>query len=101
MHVMPVPEAKPGSWEHIVHQLGGDRIVFLRPMKELLDDREFLHRAIGVIYFPETERSGNYVPSIMTSRYDAFVHIDETHALYPIHLIPDGQQVPETFPFGF
>jgi erythromycin esterase-like protein len=38
-------------------------------------------RAIGVVYNPEYERYGNYVPTILTRRYDAFLHIDKTHAL--------------------
>jgi len=28
------------------------------------------------------------------------VFIDEAKALHPLHIKPDGQQVPETFPFG-
>jgi erythromycin esterase len=33
-------------------------------------------------------------------RYDAFIVLDETRALFPLHIKPDGQQVPETYPFG-
>jgi erythromycin esterase-like protein len=42
------------------------------------------HRAIGVVYDPKLERFGNYVPSSMADRYDAFVHLDQTTALQPL-----------------
>jgi erythromycin esterase-like protein len=41
------------------------------------------HRAIGVVYHPHNEY-GNYVPSDMGARYDAFIHVDESHALKPL-----------------
>ncbi|MET1014068.1 MAG: erythromycin esterase family protein, partial [Paenisporosarcina sp.] len=41
-------------------------------------------RAIGVVYNPEYEAFGNYVPSKMGNRYDAFIYIDETKALSPL-----------------
>ena len=59
------------------------------------------HRAIGVVYNPEHEMYGNYVPSILPMRYDAFIFLDETKALHPLHIYPDGHQIPETYPFGF
>jgi erythromycin esterase-like protein len=59
------------------------------------------HRAIGVVYHPEREKHGNYVPTILGSRYDAFIYLDETQALHPLHLKPDGHKTPETFPFNY
>jgi erythromycin esterase len=102
MRVMHVPEAMPDSWEHILHQLAGkDRIVFLNDdMKRELDGAYFGNRAIGVVYHPRHERPGNYVSSRITDRYDAFIYLDQTTALHPLHIIPDGFQIPETFPFG-
>ncbi|WP_307411890.1 erythromycin esterase family protein [Paenibacillus sp. W2I17] len=44
------------------------------------------HRAIGVVYNPDHERYGNYVPSNMADRYDAFIHIDRTSALQPLQV---------------
>jgi hypothetical protein len=44
--------------------------------------------------------NGNFVPSLMPMRYDAFLYIDETTALHPLHITPDGHLVPETYPFG-
>ncbi|MGE5101505.1 MAG: hypothetical protein ACM3SX_16075 [Deltaproteobacteria bacterium] len=47
------------------------------------------------------ERWGNYVPTIMARRYDAFLYIDETHAVDPLHMPVhvDGEP-PETYPSG-
>jgi erythromycin esterase-like protein len=102
MRVMHMPEAVAGSWEYILHQMGAkDRIIFMeKQLKKELEGKAFDHRAIGVVYHPQYERPGNYVPSIMTERYDAFIYLDETSALRPIHILPDGHQIPETYPFG-
>jgi erythromycin esterase len=97
-----VPEAVPGSWEYLLHDISPvDRVVFMnREMKEKIGKKKFGHRAIGVVYRPQYERYGNYVPSLMSSRYNAFIYLDKTTALYPLHIHPDGHRVPETFPFG-
>lgn len=103
MEVMPVPKARDGSWEELLHDADLSRHLLLfddwkqdpHRMKQTLD-----HRAIGVVYNPEFERFGNYVPSILPFRYDAFIFIDETHALHPLHIEPHGHQIPETYPWG-
>jgi erythromycin esterase len=102
MSVMNVPEAIPDSWEYMMHQLDSkNRIVFMnKEMKKNLGGRVIGHRAIGVVYHPEYEHLGNYVPSLLPHRYDAFIYLDETSALHPLHIKPDGRQMPETFPFG-
>jgi erythromycin esterase len=57
------------------------------------------HRAIGVVCDPAYEAFGNYVPTILPRRYDAYLFIDETEALHPLHLWPvEETAVPETFP---
>jgi erythromycin esterase len=59
------------------------------------------HRAIGVVYNPAYERFGNYVPTILPLRYDAFLYLDETQALHPLHLQPHPDaEPPETYPSG-
>jgi erythromycin esterase len=44
------------------------------------------------------------VPTILDKRYDAFLYIDETHALHPLHILSevkeDKEELPETFPTG-
>jgi erythromycin esterase len=59
------------------------------------------HRAIGVVYDPAYERYGNYVSTVLPRRYDAFLYLDETRALNPLHVRPRGEgELPETFPSG-
>ena len=58
------------------------------------------YRAIGVVYNPEHERFGNYVPTILPKRNDTFIFIDKTNALNPINIEVNGNQIPETYPFG-
>jgi erythromycin esterase-like protein len=98
---MQVPEAVKHSWEYELHKLEAkDRIVFMtEAMREHLESRN-LGIAIGVVYRPKHEHFGNYVPSKIPYRYNAFIYLDETSALHPIHMKPDGNQMPETFPFG-
>lgn len=101
MRVMHMPRAQSSSWEFILHAFGAkDRIVLMDDhMRLLWGDRKIGHRAIGVVYNPHWEY-GNYVPSVIPSRYDAFIFIDQTSPLHPLHIEPDGRQIPETFPFG-
>lgn len=104
MRVMQVPEGVEGSWEYLLHHAGKGKDLLVNT-RDLRDDKLFEnpigHRAIGVVYHPEYEHRGNYVPSNIPYRYDAFIHIDQTEALNPLHLEPEGQQMPETFPWGF
>jgi erythromycin esterase-like protein len=101
MEVMDVPEGKKGSWEYLLHQCGGENMLLLmEDFKGLTGLEKYIgHRAIGVVYNPKYEY-GNYVPSILPNRYDAFVYIDQTQALHPLHIRPEGGKIPETYPFG-
>ncbi|MGZ4034177.1 MAG: erythromycin esterase family protein [Bacteroidia bacterium] len=100
---MHVPSAMENSWEEILHDSGNgkNKLVMLHKIKHKKQlDMRIGHRAIGVVYHPELEQYGNYVPSVLPMRYSAFIFIDETKALHPLHIEPDGHQIPETFPFG-
>ncbi|MFC5649490.1 erythromycin esterase family protein [Paenibacillus solisilvae] len=84
MKTMKVPEAQEGSWEDLLHKAGACNKILLfdqnvGPFLETVG-----HRAIGVVYNSRYER-GNYVPSVMAKRYDAFVYIDESNALSPLN----------------
>lgn len=84
MEVMPVPEAMPGSWEDMLHKAGAfNQYILFGPENQELFRETVGHRAIGVVYHPGRERFGNYVPSRLSERYNAFIHIDKTHALSP------------------
>jgi erythromycin esterase-like protein len=102
MRRMPVPAARRGSWEDVLHLAGGDsKLLILEggPADALLGPRG--HRAIGVVYRPEHEHRSNYVPTVLPRRYDAFLYIDQTRAVRPLHVTahPAGK-VPETYPSG-
>ncbi|HEU4718479.1 MAG TPA: erythromycin esterase family protein [Bacteroidia bacterium] len=102
MERMNVPRAMEGSWEELLHRTGMTVFYLLtESLKKKHFFREALgHRAIGVVYHPEYEQHGNYVPSIIPLRYEAFVFIDQTKALHPLHVPASESQVPETYPWG-
>jgi erythromycin esterase-like protein len=105
MERMQLPAARPGSWEDLLH--GPARTDALLLFDGADDggipglDAPLDHRAVGVVYDPDAERWGNYVPTIVPRRYDAFLFIDETTALAPLHMpaVVDIE-VPETYPSG-
>lgn len=104
MERMAVPPARPGSWEDVLHRAGAaDRLLLLREARGrgvFMEERG--HRAIGVVYHPEYERHGNYVPTVLPLRYDALLYLDETQALRPLHDVKPRRdaEVPETYPSG-
>ena len=102
MRVMNVPVAPRDSWEYLMHTASPENKLLITNnlMKEPYLSNRIGHRAIGVVYHPEFEYNGNYVPSVIPMRYDAFIHIDRTKALKPLHITPNGHLVPETYPFG-
>lgn len=103
MRRMTVPPAREGSWEALMHAAGArDRLLLLEGLDGVpgaLEPRG--HRAIGVVYHPERERLGNYVPSVLPYRYDALLHIEQSRALRPLHMPEHAlREPPETFPSG-
>jgi erythromycin esterase len=117
MEQMEVPPAIDESWDNILHNLQGESVAASTTNNKLIissyeSDNNIWgnktnnntwrgQRAIGVVYNPQYEKYGNYVPTILSLRYDAFLFIDETHALNPLHMqtIKD-EYLPETFPTG-
>ncbi|GAB2694982.1 hypothetical protein GCM10027194_31420 [Thalassiella azotivora] len=100
---MRLPAARRGSLEHLLHETvpggaalfvpGGDRAGGWAA--ETLD-----HRAVGVVYHPDREPWGNYVPTVAGRRYDALLWLDETTALAPVHGVrPHGEEL-EAYPTG-
>jgi erythromycin esterase len=103
MEQMPVPPAKQGSWEDVMHRAtSGNSLYLSQDLSQVSGaEAERGHRAIGVVYNPERERHGNYVPTVLPKRYDAFLFLDETRALHPLHILQrDGADAPETYPWG-
>lgn len=99
---MPLPPARSNSWEAILHHiLPNDKLMIFE--KDNVDRAYNIpvgHRAVGVVYNPENDYYNNYVASLIPERYDAFVYLDQTEALHPIHLRPDGDKIPETYPWN-
>lgn len=84
---MVVPPAKEDSWEYMMHTaLAQDQLLIFNDQNKSYFQTRIGHRAIGVVYQPQYEQYGNYVPSVMSDRYDAFVFIDSTNALHPLTL---------------
>jgi erythromycin esterase len=108
MERMPVPSAIDGSWDSFLHRLednvGRNKLLTFDDIDKtetpsLLESKG--QRAIGVVYNPSYEKYGNYVETILPIRYDAFLFIDETHALHPLHMpVSPDEELPETFPTG-
>lgn len=102
MERMNVPEARPDTWEDALHRAGAeDKLLLLEDERSgpFMETRG--HRAIGVVYDPDYERWGNYVPTVLPLRYDAFVYVDGSRALHPLHLAPHhAAEPPETYPWG-
>jgi len=99
---MTVPPAQEGSYEHVFKQAAGHDCLLVT--EDLTDDSPLAnprgHRAIGVVYHPDRE-AGNYVPTVLPDRYDAFIYFDETNALHPLDIHADREAVPDLYPWGF
>lgn len=99
---MTVPPARPGSMGAMLHaDIGTDALLLsseLRPLPPLQD--HLYHRAIGVVYRPEREKYGNYVPTVLPERYDAFLFFEQTTALHPLPAPTDEHVPPDLYPWG-
>ncbi|EKN62737.1 putative erythromycin esterase [Neobacillus bataviensis LMG 21833] len=84
---MIVPPAQKGSWEDLMFKAGPhDKILIFNEKNRHDFSQRIGHRAIGVVYDPNYEHFGNYVPSVMSARYDAFIYIHSTNALHPLEV---------------
>lgn len=98
-----VRPALPGSSEALLHATGIPAFLLLPEDASRLAERlrePRLHRAIGVIYRPETERASHYLVTRLAAQFDAIVHLDRTHAVHPLERHPswDLLEPPETYP---
>jgi erythromycin esterase len=100
MQRMPLPPARRGSVEGLLHDAVPDAsALFVFPGELpgwLADERP--HRAVGVVYHPGAERWGNYVPTVLGRRYDAFCWFDESRGLTPLHGVHASGAEMETYP---
>jgi erythromycin esterase len=104
--VFDVPEAKPGSVEHACHSVianvaSSDFYLLFDPFIHGTALTQVKgHRAIGVVYDPDFEHRGNYVPTSLANRYDAFIFLDHTNAIAPLNVPFEKHRFPETYPHG-
>lgn len=87
---MRVPKAIQGSWEELLHRdSSGDKLLIFNQEDAVavLNQNKVGHRAIGVVYHPDWEQ-GNYVPTLVAKRYDAFIYMERTKALSPLTVDP-------------
>ncbi|MBC7537405.1 MAG: erythromycin esterase family protein [Bacteriovorax sp.] len=106
VQVLPIPKAIEKSVESEFHnaipKVGSQDFYVLfdnePEFSPLVETRG--QRAIGVVYHPPSEHRGNYVPTILSDRYDAFVFFDETRPLTPLKVEVDYDKFPETYPYG-
>jgi erythromycin esterase-like protein len=102
--IMRVPEARRSSWEYTLHQqLQGDNaLLFSSELRgHPLLEKPMGHRAIGVVYRPEFEQFGNYVPTLIPERYDAFLFLDQTRALHALPTQEDTHTPPDLYPWNY
>ncbi|RIJ42800.1 erythromycin esterase family protein [Pontibacter oryzae] len=103
MQKMDVPPAMSGSWEEMLHSIStDDKIILSKDIKHLPGLQERIgHRAIGVVYDPKFEMFGNYVPTVIPDRYDAFIYFDETEAVHPLRMKSRGAKEPDLYPWNY
>jgi erythromycin esterase len=103
MDIMPIPAARDGSVEELLHQESAEDklLIFDLLNEDEAGPKPIPHRAIGVVYNPEREKQGNYVPTVFNRRYDVFIYLDKTTALHPMHVDADSTQIPDTYPFNY
>ncbi|KAB1915499.1 erythromycin esterase family protein [Micromonospora sp. AMSO31t] len=101
METMTVPPARRHTLEDALHAAAPDRalLVFPRDGRPDLLTHEIDHRAIGVVYHPQRESQGNYVPTVLGDRYDAFCWFDTSRAVRPLPTRPAPAEA-ETWPSG-
>ncbi|ROS42351.1 erythromycin esterase family protein [Amycolatopsis thermoflava] len=83
---MPVPPAREDTVESLLHSAVPDTdSLFLLDEAGEWASQVRGHRAIGVVYDPRSEWRGNYVPTMLSRRYDAFLFCDFSSAVVPLH----------------
>jgi len=102
--IMELPSATSDSIEGYFHKMSQDLKIkkfFVPTRADQAFDLRRGHRAVGVVYHPSYERHGrNYVPTVLSKRYDYFVHVDATSELRALPTAMRSGLIPETWPVG-
>lgn len=102
---MVLSPAKEGSYEDFFHKASlKDKvnqfyIIFNEKNRDQFKHK-IGHRAIGVVYDADHESRGNYVPTVLSERYNSFIYIDKTSALKSLRTVSVRGEFPETWPSG-
>lgn len=101
-----VNPALPNSYEALFHQMGMEQfLMMMRGREELIRllPNNYLERAIGVVYLPQSERASHYFHADLVRQFDAVIHIDKTQAIRPLEKLGvfHLHDAPETYPSGF
>lgn len=103
---MNLPKAHVGTYEDYFHQAAKNMnantflTMFNKLDKHSSLHRKLGHRAVGVVYDPDHESRGNYVPTEMAKRYDGLIFVDKTTALKSLNSTHTLEEFPETWPQG-
>jgi erythromycin esterase len=101
MQRMAVPPAREGGWEDLLHRAGPENKLLIFGERPDQPHEARGQRAIGVVYHPGSDRASSYVPTRLEERYDAFIALEQTHALHPLHIDPRaGGEPPDTYPWS-
>ena len=105
MQIKRVQPSRHDSWEQVFLQTG----IPASLTDWRADDREelraalaepLLERAIGVIYRPQSERQSHYFEAVLAEQFDAWIWLEETHAVTPLGPGQSQAGEDETWPFG-
>jgi len=105
MQIKQVLPSRRDSWEQVFLQTGLPasltdwRSDAREDLRAALSET-LLERAIGVIYRPETERQSHYFPAILAEQFDAWIWLEQTHAVTPLDSAQPCAGEEDTYPFG-
>jgi erythromycin esterase-like protein len=100
---MELPPAREDSLENYFMETSRElrENTFFLPLRDEAFDLRRGHRAVGVVYQPGYETHGrNYVPTVLSKRYDYFVFAARTEALRALPTAMRSGLLPETWPVG-
>jgi erythromycin esterase-like protein len=105
MEIKTVNPAREDSYEYLFRKTGVARSLtdWRQPAQNELRQvlaEQFLERAIGVVYRPDTEFLSHYFEAILAEQFDAYVWFEVTRAITPLGPDHKPEGVPETYPFG-
>lgn len=104
MHIKSIRQPLEGSFEKLWQKSGTDRALLDirygldQSLRQTLE-KDYLQRAIGVIYRPETERMSHYFDAAPADQFDYYVWLNETRAVTPLEHISESGPA-DTYPFG-